>query len=56
MVKCKIYFSFDHTQIEEAVVYFYENYDVVDIQFSTAIDVTFNREKYSVMIIYKEKQ
>lgn len=56
MVKCKIYFSFDYTAIEQVVMQFYKKYDVVDIKFSTAIDVTFNREKYSVMIIYKEKK
>lgn len=56
MVKCKIYSYFDYTGIEQMVDHFYEKYEVVDVKFSTAIDVTFNRVNYSVMIIYKEKQ
>lgn len=54
-MKCKIYSYFDYTGIEQIVEYFYEKYDVVDVKFSTAIDVTFNRVNYSVMITYKER-
>lgn len=57
MIKCKIYSYFDYTGIEKMVEHFYEKYEVIDVKFSTAIDVTFNRVNYSVMIIYsKEKQ
>ena len=56
MIKCKIYFSFNYTSIEQIVEHCYKEYEVVDVKFSTAMDVTFNREKYSVMIIYKEKK
>ena len=58
MIKCKIYSYFDYTRIEQIVEHFYvyEKYDVVDVKFSTAIDVTFNRVNYSVMITYKERQ
>jgi hypothetical protein len=56
MVQCKIYSSFNDTSIEQIVMHFYEKYEVIDVKFSTAIDVTFNRVNYSVMITYKEKQ
>ena len=56
MMKCKIYSYFDYTGIEQIVEHFYEKYDVVDVKFSTAIDVTFNRVNYSVMKSNKEKQ
>jgi hypothetical protein len=55
MVECKIYSYFDYTGIERMVMLFYEKYEVIDVKFSTAIDVTFNRVNYSVMITYKEK-
>ena len=55
MVKCKIYSYLDCTLIEETVMRFYEKYEVVDVHFSTETSATFNRVRYSVMIIYKEK-
>ena len=55
MIKCKIFSCFDYTKIEKAVMRFYEMYEVVDVKFSTTIDVKFNRVDYSVMITYKEK-
>jgi hypothetical protein len=56
IMKCKIYSYFDYTGIEQIVMHFYEKYEVIDVKFSTAIDVTFNRVNYTVMIIYEEKQ
>lgn len=55
MVECKIYSYFDYTKIEKTVMHFYKNYEVIDIKFSTAMDVKFNRVNYNVMIVYKEK-
>ena len=56
MVKCKVYSCFDSKWIEKMVALYYDTYKIVDVQFSTAIDVTFNRVNYSVMITYKEKK
>lgn len=56
MVKCKVHSSFDFNVIEQMVMRFYEEYEIVDVKFSTTIDVSYNCVSYGVMIIYKEKK
>lgn len=55
MVKCKIHSSFDYERIEQIIMRFYEEYEVVDVKFSTTLDFAYKCISYSVMIIYKEK-
>lgn len=55
MVKCKVHSSFDFNVIEQMVMQFYEEYEIVDVKFSTTMDEYDSLLKYSVMIIYKEK-
>lgn len=55
MIKCKIHSSFNYTAIEQMVMQFYEEYEIVDVKFSTTLDAPYNCVNYSVMIVYKEK-
>lgn len=55
MVKCVIWTYSDPQFIEREVERSYRKYDVLDVKFSTAV-YNGNLLKYSVIIIYKEKQ
>ena len=53
MIECKIIECTDKDELSERIEYFYDNYDIVDIKFSTHYTGALLGDRYVVMIIYK---